>query len=91
MKRQSSCEGSHKSPRKLSLQKSDSEVSNDVDEVEHTSRPSNLSSYAEYTESEGDDEELLPLDDVTREENGEVKSLLGIFIKFFKYFLNRSR
>ena len=82
MKRQSSCEGSHKLSRKLSLQKSDSEVSNEVDEVEHNSRPSNLSSYAEYTESEGDNEELLPLDDVTTEENGEVKGLFGMFFKF---------
>ena len=79
MKRQSSCEGSRKSTRKLSLQKSDSEASNDGDEAEHLSRPSNLSSYAEYTELDvDDDEELLPFDDVsetvTREENGEVKN-----------------
>lgn len=86
MKRQSSCEGSRQSLRKPSLAKSDSEVSND--EADHLSRPSNLSSYAEYTESEIDDEELMPFDDiseiVTRAENDEVKCL-SKFIANFKF------
>jgi hypothetical protein len=52
MKRQSSSESNKKSSRQSS-QDCDSEAS---DVAEQISRPSNLSSYAEYTESDGDED-----------------------------------
>jgi hypothetical protein len=58
MNRQSSAE-SNRSYRKAHAATSDSEVSN-CDDTEHPSRPSIISSYAEFTES--DEEDLLTSD-----------------------------
>lgn len=64
MLRQSSSDSNRRISRQSSQHDCDSEAS--IDEGTEASRPSNLSSYAEYTESEGDDD-----GDVKPATNGE--------------------
>lgn len=65
MIRQSSSESNKKSSRRNSQHDCDSEAS--FEAAEPVSRPSNLSSYAEYTESDGEGE--IMISDEVEEEN----------------------